>query len=71
MMFRNGEMMVNAWRTDLERRVYTVNGVEIACPGDWIVTGEDCDVHAVPAAVFRCMYEPVCVDAKAAWERYC
>lgn len=54
---RKKPVVVNAYRTDTELDIQTLEGVMHAEPGDWIITGVDGEQYPCKPSIFQKTYE--------------
>lgn len=57
--FRKKPVVIEAYRTDVEMVVQTLEGPLRAAPGDWIITGIRGEQYPCKPDVFEKTYEPV------------
>ena len=57
--FRKKPVEVEAYRTDKEQLIQTLEGVMYAAPGDWIITGVHGEQYPCKPDIFELTYEPV------------
>lgn len=67
--FRKKPIVVEAYRTDTEVIVQTLEGPLRAAPGDWIITGVNGEQYPCKPEVFEKTYEPVNDDNPGSPER--
>ena len=58
-LYRKRPVVVEACRTDREMRIETLEGVVVASPGDYIVTGVAGEVYPCKPDIFEQTYEEV------------
>lgn len=54
---RKKPVIVDAYRTDIELDIQTLEGVMHAEPGDWIITGVDGEQYPCKPSIFQKTYE--------------
>ena len=59
MKFRKKPVVVDAYQTDREMNIETLEGVMHAEPGDWIITGVNGERYPCKPDIFEKPYEPV------------
>lgn len=59
MKFRKKPVVVDAYQTDREMNIETLEGVMHAEPGDWIITGVNGERYPCKPNIFEKTYEPV------------
>ena len=59
MKFRKKPVVVDAYQTDREMNIETLEGVMHAEPGDWIITGVNGERYPCKPDIFENTYEPV------------
>lgn len=59
MKFRKKPVVVDAYQTDREMNIETLEGVMHAEPGDWIITGVNGERYPCKPDIFEKIYEPV------------
>ena len=59
MKFRKKPVVVDAYQTDREMNIETLEGVMHAEPGDWIITGVNGERYPCKPEIFEKTYEPV------------
>ena len=59
MKFRKKQVVVDAYQTDREMNIETLEGVMHAEPGDWIITGVNGERYPCKPDIFEKTYEPV------------
>lgn len=57
--FRKKPIVIEAYQTDTEMTVQTLEGPLHASPGDWIITGIRGEQYPCKPDVFKKTYEPV------------
>lgn len=57
--FRKRPVVIEAERTDTALVIDTLEGLMVASPGDWIVTGVKGEKYPVKDEIFQLTYEPV------------
>ena len=57
--FRKKPIIVEAYQTDKEIIIETLEGPLIASPGDWIITGIKGEKYPCKPDIFEKTYEPV------------
>lgn len=59
MKFRKKPVVVDAYQTDREMNIETLEGVMHAEPGDWIITGVNGERYPCKPDIFEKTYESV------------
>ena len=59
MKFRKRPIVIEAYQTDKEMRIPTLEGPLRAAPGDWIITGVRGEQYPCKPDIFEKTYEPV------------
>lgn len=59
MKFRKKPVVVDAYQTDREMNIETLEGMMHAEPGDWIITGVNGERYPCKPDIFEKTYEPV------------
>ena len=59
MKFRKRPIVIEAYQTDKEKIIPTLEGPLRAAPGDWIITGIRGEQYPCKPDVFEKTYEPV------------
>ena len=59
MKFRKKPVVVDAYQTDREMNIETLEGVMHTEPGDWIITGVNGERYPCKPDIFEKTYEPV------------
>ena len=59
MKFQKKPVVVDAYQTDKDMYIETLEGVMHASPGDWIITGVSGEKYPCKPDVFEKTYEPV------------
>ena len=59
MKFRKKPVVVDAYQTDREMNIETLEGVMHAEPGDWIITGVNGERYPCKPDIFEKTYEKV------------
>lgn len=57
--FQKKPIIVEAYQTDVEITIDTLEGKMRACPGDWIITGIHGEQYPCKQDIFEKTYEPV------------
>lgn len=57
--FRKKPVIIEAYQTDVELTINTLEGKMKALPGDWIITGVDGEQYPCKPDIFKKTYEPV------------
>lgn len=57
--FVKNPIVVEAYQTDKEMKVETLEGVMTASPGDWIITGINGEKYPCKPEIFEKTYSPV------------
>ncbi|WP_342480024.1 hypothetical protein NST07_20455 [Paenibacillus sp. FSL L8-0340] len=52
-------IVVEAYQTDKEMKIETLEGVMTASPGDWIITGVNGEKYPCKPDIFKKTYSPV------------
>ncbi len=60
--FRKRPIVVEAYQTDIEIQIETLEGVMTASPGDWIIIGIKGEKYPCKNDIFKKTYEPVSED---------
>ena len=53
------KLLVDAYQTDKEVMIQTLEGTMRAAPGDWIITGVKGEIHPCKPDIFEATYEAV------------
>lgn len=59
MYFRKKPVVIEAYQTEEELDIFTLEGVMHAAPGDWIITGVGGEQYPCKPDIFEKTYEPV------------
>ena len=59
MKFQKKRVIVDAYQTDKDMYIETLEGVMHASPGDWIITGVNGEKYTCKPDIFEKTYEPV------------
>lgn len=59
MYFRKKPVVIEAYQTQEELDIFTLEGVMHAAPGDWIITGVNGEQYPCKPDIFEKTYEPV------------
>ena len=59
MKFQKKRVIVDAYQTDKDMYIETLEGVMHASPGDWIITGVNGEKYPCKPDIFEKTYEPV------------
>lgn len=59
MRFRKKPVVIEAYQTDVEVKIETLEGVMTANPGDWIITGVKGERYPCKPDIFEATYEPI------------
>ena len=59
MKFQKKRVIVDAYQTDKDMYIETLEGVMHASPGDWIITGVNGEKYPCKPGIFEKTYEPV------------
>lgn len=59
MKFRKKPVVIEAYKTDVEITIETLEGKMTASPGDWIITGVNGEQYPCKPDIFEKTYEPV------------
>ena len=59
MKFRKKPVVIDAYQTDQELIIHTLEGDMKASPGDWIITGVNGEQYPCKPDIFEKTYEPV------------
>ncbi len=57
--FRKKPVIIEAYQTEVEMVISTLEGDMIASPGDWIITGVNGEQYPCKPDIFEKTYEPV------------
>ena len=57
--FRKKPVIIEAYQTEVEMVISTLEGDMIASPGDWIITGVNGEQYPCKPDVFEKTYEPM------------
>lgn len=57
--FVKNPIVIEAYQTDKEIKIETLEGVMIATPGDWIITGINGEKYPCKPEIFKKTYTPV------------
>ena len=57
--FRKKPIIIEAYRTDKELIIQTLEGPIKASPGDWIITGVQGEQYPCKPEIFEKTYEPI------------
>ena len=57
--FKKRPVVVDAYQTCEEKRISTLEGEMIACPGDWIITGVKGEQYPCKPDIFIKTYEKI------------
>ncbi|MEK4877889.1 MULTISPECIES: hypothetical protein [Paenibacillus] len=57
--FIKNPIIVEAYQTDKELRIDTLEGILTASPGDWIITGINGEKYPCKPEIFERTYSPV------------
>ncbi|OMF48712.1 hypothetical protein [Paenibacillus peoriae] len=57
--FKKNPVIVEAYQTDKELKINTLEGIMIASPGDWIITGVSGEQYPCKPDIFEKTYSPV------------
>jgi len=63
MKFRKKPVILEAYQTDKEMTIKTLEGDMHASPGDWIITGIKGEQYPCKPDIFEKIYEPVNVQS--------
>lgn len=63
MKFRKRPVIIDAYQTDVECVIVTLEGVMTGNPGDWIITGVNGEQYPCKPDIFEKTYERVNDDA--------
>ena len=58
-LYRKKPVVIEAYQTDVEVKVETLEGVMTANPGDWIITGVKGERYPCKPDIFEATYEVV------------
>ena len=58
-LYRKKPVVIEAYQTDVEISIPTLEGTMIANPGDWIITGIKGEQYPCKPDIFEATYEPV------------
>ncbi len=67
---RKRPVIVQARQAEVEEKIETLEGVMIANPGDFVITGVNGEQYPCKPDVFYKTYYPVGSEAEAAWDRW-
>jgi hypothetical protein len=56
--FRKKPVVIEAEQTPTRREIHTLEGVMVANPGDWIITGIKGERYPCKPEIFAATYEP-------------
>lgn len=59
MKFQKKRVIVDAYQTDKDMYIETLEGVMHSSPGDWIITGVNGEKYPCKPDIFEKTYEPV------------
>jgi len=59
MKFRKKPIVIDAYQTDVEMEIETLEGTMKASPGDWIITGVNGENYPCKPDIFEKTYDPV------------
>ena len=59
MKYRKKPVVIDAYQTDVEVEIKTLEGVMRADPGDWIITGVKGERYPCKPDIFEATYDPV------------
>lgn len=59
MRFRKKPVVIEAYQTDVEVKIETLEGTMTANPGDWIITGVKGERYPCKPDIFEATYEPI------------
>ncbi len=59
MKYQKKPVVIDAYRTDVQERIETLEGVTFARPGDWIITGVKGERYPCRHEIFEMTYIPV------------
>lgn len=62
MKFQKKPVIVEAYQTDVEITINTLEGQMIASPGDWIITGVNGEKYPCKPDIFEKTYSRVATD---------
>ena len=57
--FRKKPVVIEAFQTDCQLTIQTLEGCMTASPGDWIITGVNGEQYPCKPDIFEKTYEPV------------
>lgn len=57
--YRKKPVVIEAYQTDVEVKIPTLEGEMMASPGDWIITGVKGERYPCKPDIFEATYEPV------------
>ena len=57
--FRKKPVIIEAYKTEVEMVISTLEGDMIASPGDWIITGVNGEQYPCKPDIFEKTYEPM------------
>jgi hypothetical protein len=58
-LYRKKPVVIEAYQTDVELKIKTLEGTMVASPGDWVITGVKGEVYPCKDDVFKLTYELV------------
>lgn len=58
-LYRKKPVVIEAYQTDVEIKIETLEGVMTANPGDWIITGVKGEKYPCKPDIFEATYEAV------------
>lgn len=58
-LFRKKPIVIEAYQTTREEKIETLEGVMLAQPGDWIITGVKGERYPCKPDIFKATYEEV------------
>lgn len=67
MKYRKKPMVIDAYQTLLEEKIETPEGVMVASPGDWIITGVWGERYPCKDGIFQETYDAVLEDSDPDW----
>ena len=63
MKFRKKPVVIEAYQTDVQVEIKTLEGTMIANPNDWIITGVKGEKYPCKPDIFEATYEPASEEA--------
>lgn len=69
MKFRKKPVVIEAYQTDKEMIIHTLEGDMLASPGDWIITGVNGEQYPCKPDIFEKTYEPADSESINTYEK--